>query len=84
MTTATLTQTRIRLDFRPPAARLTLHHPPLNVIDIAMMDDLAQALSEVEGRDDISTLVLSGTGKSFSVGVKAITSRGGGWPVVTQ
>ena len=69
MATATLTQTRIRLDFRPPAARLTLHHPPLNVIDIAMMDELAQAQSEVEGRDDISTLVLSGTGKSFSVGV---------------
>lgn len=69
MATATLTQTRIRLDFRPPAARLTLHHPPLNVIDIAMMDELAQALSEIEGRDDISTLVLSGTGKSFSVGV---------------
>ena len=69
MATETLTQSRITLDFQPPVARLTLHHPPLNVIDIAMMDELAQALAEIEARDDVSTLVLSGAGKSFSVGV---------------
>jgi cyclohexa-1,5-dienecarbonyl-CoA hydratase len=69
MATGTLTQTRIMLDFQPPLARLTLHHPPLNVIDIAMMDELAQALAEIEARGDISTVVLSGTGKAFSVGV---------------
>jgi cyclohexa-1,5-dienecarbonyl-CoA hydratase len=57
------------LDFQPPVARLTLHHPPLNVIDLAMMDELAQALADIEARDDVSTLVLSGAGKSFSVGV---------------
>ena len=62
-------QSRITLDFQPPAARLTLHHPPLNVIDFAMMDELAQALAEIEARVDVSTLVLSGAGKSFSVGV---------------
>jgi cyclohexa-1,5-dienecarbonyl-CoA hydratase len=69
MATGTLTQSRIMLDFQPPVARLTLHHPPLNVIDLAMMDELAQALAEIEARDDVSTLVLSGAGKSFSVGV---------------
>jgi cyclohexa-1,5-dienecarbonyl-CoA hydratase len=69
MATGTLTQSRVTLDFQPPVARLTLHHPPLNVIDIAMMDELAQALAEIEARTDVSTLVLSGAGKSFSVGV---------------
>jgi cyclohexa-1,5-dienecarbonyl-CoA hydratase len=69
MSTETLTQSRITLDFQPPAARLTLRNPPLNVIDMAMMDELAQALAEIEARDDVSTLVLSGAGKSFSVGV---------------
>ncbi len=69
MASGTLTQTRIMLDFQPPVARLTLHHPLLNVIDIAMMDELAQALAEIEARSDISTVVLSGTGKAFSVGV---------------
>jgi cyclohexa-1,5-dienecarbonyl-CoA hydratase len=66
---ATLTPSRITLDFEPPVARLTLHHPPLNVIDLAMMDELAHALTEIEARDDVSTLILSGAGKSFSVGV---------------
>jgi cyclohexa-1,5-dienecarbonyl-CoA hydratase len=69
MATGTLTQSRIAVAFEPPVARLTLHHPPLNVIDIAMMDELAQALSEIETRADVSTVVLSGAGKSFSVGV---------------
>ena len=69
MAIETLTQSRITLDFQPPAARLTLRHPPLNVIDLAMMDELAKALAEIETRADISTLVLSGTGRSFSVGV---------------
>jgi cyclohexa-1,5-dienecarbonyl-CoA hydratase len=69
MATGTRTQSRITLDFQSPVARLTLHHPPLNVIDLAMMDELAQALAEIEARDGVSTLVLSGAGKSFSVGV---------------
>jgi cyclohexa-1,5-dienecarbonyl-CoA hydratase len=69
MSTETLTPSRITLDFQPPAARLTLRNPPLNVIDIAMIDELAQALAEIEARDEVSTLVLSGAGKSFSVGV---------------
>jgi cyclohexa-1,5-dienecarbonyl-CoA hydratase len=69
MATGTLTQSRIRLDFQPPVARLTLHHPPLNVIDLAMMDELAQALTDIEARVDVSTLLLSGAGQSFSAGV---------------
>jgi cyclohexa-1,5-dienecarbonyl-CoA hydratase len=69
MATGTLTQSRITLDFQPPVARLTLHHPPLNVIDLAMMEELAPALAEIEVREDVSTLLLSGAGKSFSVGV---------------
>jgi cyclohexa-1,5-dienecarbonyl-CoA hydratase len=60
---------RIALEFHPPAARLCLNNPPLNVIDITMMEELSQALAEVETRDDVSLLVLSGAGKAFSVGV---------------
>lgn len=69
MAAGALTQTRIALDIQPPTARLTLQHPPLNVIDIAMMDELAQALTAIEARDDVSTVILSGAGKAFSVGV---------------
>lgn len=69
MATGTLPLTRIALDIQPPTARLTLDHPPLNVIEIAMMDELAQALAAIEARHDVSTVILSGAGKAFSVGV---------------
>src|ERR1700737_1894339 len=70
MATGALTQySRLTLDVHPPVARISLLHPPLNVIDIAMMEELAQALAEIEGRVDLSVLVLSGAGKAFSVGV---------------
>jgi cyclohexa-1,5-dienecarbonyl-CoA hydratase len=69
MATGTLAPSRVMLDFQPPVARVILHHPPLNVIDFAMMDELAQALAKVETRADVSTLLLSGAGTSFSVGV---------------
>jgi cyclohexa-1,5-dienecarbonyl-CoA hydratase len=70
MVTQVLTaQTRLVLDFQPPAARITLSHPPLNVIDIAMMEELAQALTQSESRPDISVIVLKGAGKGFSAGV---------------
>ena len=52
-----------------PVAHITLHHPPLNVIDVGMMAELARALTEIEARPDVSVIVLSGEGKAFSAGV---------------
>jgi cyclohexa-1,5-dienecarbonyl-CoA hydratase len=46
-----------------------LRHPPLNVIDVAMTEELAQSLAEIEVRPDISVMVFSGDGKAFSAGV---------------
>jgi cyclohexa-1,5-dienecarbonyl-CoA hydratase len=60
---------RLFVDIHPPVARIAMHHAPLNVIDIPMMEELAQTLAEIELHSDVSTLVLSGEGKAFSVGV---------------
>jgi cyclohexa-1,5-dienecarbonyl-CoA hydratase len=60
---------RLAVEVKPPVARLRLRHAPLNVIDIPMMDELLNALSEIEARPDISIVVLSGEGKGFSAGV---------------
>jgi|SRR5271170_987792 cyclohexa-1,5-dienecarbonyl-CoA hydratase len=68
-TTVTTTFGRITYNLRPPVARLALNHAPLNVIDIPMMDELAQALAEIEARSDVSVIVLSGEGSAFSAGV---------------
>jgi len=60
---------RITVEMRAPVARVTLAHPPLNVIDIPMMEELSAALAEIESRSDISVLVFAGTEKAFSAGV---------------
>ena len=67
--------TRVTVSSEPPVARVTLHNPPLNIIDIPMMRELQQVLGEVESRSDISVLVLEGSERAFSavVDVKAHT-----------
>jgi cyclohexa-1,5-dienecarbonyl-CoA hydratase len=60
---------RLTVEINPPVARIVLRNPPLNVIDIAMMEEMAQALAAVEERRDVSVIVFSGDGKAFSAGV---------------
>ncbi len=68
-TLATNKITRLTLDAQPQVARIVLKNPPLNVIDLAMMEELSQALGEIEARSDVSVVILSGQGKAFSAGV---------------
>jgi cyclohexa-1,5-dienecarbonyl-CoA hydratase len=60
---------RLTVDAQAPVARLVLRNPPLNVIDIPMMEELAQALGEIEARSDVTVVVLRGDGRAFSAGV---------------
>jgi cyclohexa-1,5-dienecarbonyl-CoA hydratase len=60
---------RISLDLQPPVARIGLNNPPLNIIDIPMMENLAEALTEIEARPEIAVVILTGSQKAFSVGV---------------
>jgi cyclohexa-1,5-dienecarbonyl-CoA hydratase len=60
---------RISLQLSAAIAHLSLQHPPLNVIDIPMMDELVSAFSEVNAHPTISIVTLSGQGTSFSAGV---------------
>jgi cyclohexa-1,5-dienecarbonyl-CoA hydratase len=69
-TTSTgLTLTRVLLDIEGAVARIALRNPPLNVIDISMMEELAQILSEIESRSEVAVVILRGAGKAFSAGV---------------
>lgn len=60
---------RLTLEIAASVARITLRHPPRNVIDVPMMDELILALEEIETRPETSTIVLSGDAKTFSAGV---------------
>jgi cyclohexa-1,5-dienecarbonyl-CoA hydratase len=53
----------------PPIARIVLNNPPVNVIDVPMMDELAEALNEIETRPDIAIVIVSGSQRAFSAGV---------------
>jgi cyclohexa-1,5-dienecarbonyl-CoA hydratase len=69
MATRTTTNSRITLDLQAPVARITLHNPPVNVIDIPMMEELATALAKIEGHPEISIVTIAGSQKAFSAGV---------------
>lgn len=60
---------RIAVAVEDSVARIELRHPPLNVIDIPMMEELAQALADLEARPDVTVVILCGEGKGFSAGV---------------
>jgi cyclohexa-1,5-dienecarbonyl-CoA hydratase len=50
-------------------ARITFTHPPVNVIDFQMMDELRDALSQIEQQKQVSVLLLDGSERAFSAGV---------------
>ena len=60
---------RLATSIAGSVARIELRHPPLNIIDVPMMDEVAQILSEIEYRPDITVIVFRGEGKAFSAGV---------------
>jgi cyclohexa-1,5-dienecarbonyl-CoA hydratase len=67
VTTHAVYRTLLRLE--PPIARVALNHPPLNIIDIPMMEELAEAVRDADSRPEISTIVFSGSERAFSSGV---------------
>lgn len=60
---------RISIDITSPVAHVALANPPVNVIDIPMMEQLGEALAEIERHPDISAILFTGEGKAFSAGV---------------
>jgi cyclohexa-1,5-dienecarbonyl-CoA hydratase len=67
MTTASTT--RLNVEISAPVARVILNNPPLNIIDLPMARELQPALSEIESRSDISTIIFQGDSRVFSAGV---------------
>ena len=64
----TKTFSRIELKIANRLAQVTLNNPPLNVIDIPMMEELAQAISELDAQPYTAILLITADGQSFSSG----------------
>ena len=69
MPSETATRARIALELTPPVARIRLENPPLNIIDIPMMEELSQAFADIDARSDVSVVIFSGSQHAFSAGV---------------
>src|SRR5215472_16651697 len=69
MTVPANTASRLAVNYDGTLARITFTHPPLNVFDFQMMDELTAALREIEQRREFSAVVLSGGERAFSAGV---------------
>jgi enoyl-CoA hydratase/carnithine racemase len=70
--TTTLTDVklaRISVEVEDSVSRIALRNPPLNVIDLPMMEELTRTLAEIEAQPAVTAIVFSGAGKAFSVGV---------------
>jgi cyclohexa-1,5-dienecarbonyl-CoA hydratase len=69
MATSVSAPQRLTLETTGQLARITFHHPPLNVLDFQMMDELLQTLQGLEQRNEISVVILTGGERGFSAGV---------------
>ncbi len=69
MTTAEGRFRSLRLEAEGGVRRIVLDRPPLNILDIAMLRELDEALARVGADPQASVLVVTGEGKAFSAGV---------------
>jgi len=50
-------------------AKITLNRPPLNILNIETMNEINQALEDVQKATEAKLLIITGSGKAFSGGV---------------
>src|SRR5207248_4859709 len=49
-------------------ARITLHHPPANMLNLSVLKELELVLNEVEEDAYVRVVIVTGTGRFFSAG----------------
>ncbi len=59
----------VRVDYDAGVATLMLDRPPLNLLNIEMMEQVNDALLELRNRGEIKVLVVRGKGKAFCSGL---------------
>src|ERR1051326_580541 len=67
--------THINFDTSTFAARLTLNHPPYNVLTVPLMTEIAQAIESLNGRPDIKCILLESSQKAFCAGISLEDSK---------
>jgi cyclohexa-1,5-dienecarbonyl-CoA hydratase len=60
---------RLACQIHDHVVRITLNHPPLNILDIPMIGELGDAVAQVPSASDAKIFVIAHQGKAFSAGV---------------
>lgn len=59
----------IEVSFEGGLGTITLNRPPVNVLNIAMMEEINEALDSWQGEKDLKVVLFNAKGKCFSAGV---------------
>ncbi len=59
----------IQVDLKDGLGTITLNRPPVNIFNIAMMNEINSALEAWEGMKDLKVILFQAEGKCFSAGV---------------
>lgn len=65
-------------------ASLTFDRPPLNVLDMALLHEFADAIDDLGRQPDLRLIVIRGTGKAFSAGVDVGEHLGKDLPLMLE
>src|SRR5438876_6319324 len=65
----------IQFDTSTFIARLTLKHPPYNVLTVPMMAEIAEAIEGLSSRSDIKAILVKSSQKMFSAGISLEDSK---------
>lgn len=65
----------IDFDISDNLARITLNHPPYNVLTVPLMTELADAIESLDGKNDVKCIVLNSSQKTFSAGISIEDSK---------
>ena len=64
-----MSKSLVELTFQDSVATLTLNRPPLNILNIEMMEQINSSLLELRGHPELKIVLIRGEGKAFSAGV---------------
>src|SRR5690606_41698572 len=59
----------LQIEIRHPVATMTLHRPPRNLLDIDMIEEIADALLRIRNDAAVEVLVMRGAGGNFCEGL---------------
>ena len=62
-------QKKVNVEIAGAVARIVLDNPPLNMIDLEMMDELRDQFVALEQRASVTAIVIAGTERVFSAGI---------------